>query len=137
MKAVIKIAIPALTLTFFATAFACGARSQMTSPIKKDQRGVVSGLTAPVATTVPANEFMIFPDSLSPESAKIATVQCLTRAIARFVKEQIPGSAAGLLSGKIIDITIMIDTDKIVAAWHSVNVKASYDARPIGGILSI
>jgi hypothetical protein len=76
-------------------------------------------------------------DSISPEASREATVEGMTRVIAQLVKDRTPGSTQRLRAGKAMDITTMIDTDKSVAAWHSVNVKASYDARPIGGILNI
>jgi hypothetical protein len=140
MKSLKKFALQALALTLLTTAFAGGARSVTVFPMLKNQPGGYaehSGRTVRTVNSQPAWRLGYMSDSTSRIDSRVSTVQGMTRVIAQLVKDHTRGSTERLRSGKAIDFTAMIDTDRSVAAWHTVNLKASYDARPIGGILYI
>lgn len=140
MKALLKLVVPTLALAVLMTASAGCARSQMTSPPKNDQAARTTepnGPASPVTSPHPTTAWQIKADSLSVILSRQATIQSMTRVVAQIVRAHGSGLAEKLRAGQVIDITTMIDTENNVASWHSVNVKASYDARPIGGILNI
>jgi hypothetical protein len=152
MKAVFNFMMLAVTMTILATAFSASARSQMNFSSDKGQAGRAADSKAliasagslaseeiivPLDSPLPSAKREIVRDSATSVALRQATIQGMNRVVEQVVRDYAPGSTQRLHSGKTINVTTMIDTDRSVAAWHSVNIRASFDERPIGGILSI
>jgi hypothetical protein len=75
--------------------------------------------------------------SLSRASAREALATSLPQVASQLVTDHANGSTELLRTWQVLDMTATVNADHGVTEQHSVNVHVSYDARPVGGILSI
>ena len=126
-----------LIAAFAITVFAVSANAQMNSLAAIDNNE--STQASALQTTVENANTMSFKEvlALSRTAERTSIAQTIPTVIKNMVAEQGPGATELLRSGRELDMAASVGTDLNPLQQRSVNVKVTYDARPVGGILNI
>ena len=105
---------------------------------------LAAALASPAASTTMQLHVADEPNAMSAQKIASAgqtshevVAASLSQAIAKLVADNANGSTDLLRTGQVMNLNAKVGSDLGITEQHSVNVHISYDARPVGGILSI
>jgi hypothetical protein len=75
--------------------------------------------------------------SITKSSVRENIASSLTKVTDDLIKDQVAGASEVLRAGGTVSFAATVNAKENITEQHSVNVRVSYDARPIGGILNI
>src|SRR5665213_3341316 len=124
--------IAAIVITMIAT----GASAQVQLPAALPQSG--SAQTSTLHSTDENANTMSFNEvlALSKAADRSFIAEAIPEAAKKMVAEQGAGATDLLRSGRVLDLTESAGAAVNPLQQRSVNVRVSYDARPVGGILN-
>jgi len=124
--------IAAITVIMFATA--ANAQMKATADLAKTES--TQGALQATDQTANAMSFQKVV-SLSRAAERETIANTLPTLTADLVAQHVSGATELLRSGQVLDISASTGTDQNAMQQRSINVHVSYDARPVGGILSV
>ena len=75
--------------------------------------------------------------SITKSSVRENIARSLSKVAGDLVNNQVAEVAGELRTGRAVNFSAIINAKENITEQHSINVRASYEARPIGGILNI